>query len=57
MLVLARRENESIIIDTKGGERIILTYLGKSQRNDKMAGIGIDAPASCVIARQELTKA
>ena len=51
MLVLARRENESIIVTAPDGTRIKITivtcYVGKAR-------VGIDAPLKFTIHREEV---
>jgi carbon storage regulator CsrA len=47
MLVLTRKENESIVISLPDGEIITVTMLGKDR-------VGIDAPLEINIAREEL---
>lgn len=53
MLVLARKEAQSIVIDTTDGPiEVYMVRLTKKGGNKAM--IGIDAPKSCRVLRKEL---
>lgn len=51
MLVLKRKVREKIIMTTRGGETIVITLL---KLDGNGAKIGIDAPGTCEILREEL---
>lgn len=51
MLVLKRKIDESVIIYTGSGETIVITLL---KMDGNGAKIGIDAPGTCEILREEL---
>lgn len=51
MLVLSRRRNEQLIIETPTGERVTITVTDLRQISAKL---GIDAPRSWRIIRKEL---
>ena len=54
MLVLSRRNNEQITIETPDGEKIVIRTI--ESRNTRMK-IGIDAPQDYLILRDELIEA
>jgi len=51
MLILARRQNESLIITTPNGEEIRILIMDAYHG---FAKLGIDAPAEYLILREEL---
>mgnify|MGYP000325996159 CR=1 FL=1 len=51
MLVLKRKVREKIIMTTRSGETIVITLL---KLDGNGAKIGIDAPGTCEILREEL---
>jgi carbon storage regulator CsrA len=54
MLVLSRRNNEQITIESPNGEKIVIHII--ELRNTRMK-IGIDAPQDYLILRDELIEA
>lgn len=55
MLVLARQQNECIVVRTPCGVMRV-QYQGQSDRNPRVAHIGIDAPSDWLVLREELVK-
>ncbi len=53
MLVLKRREGESLIIKTPDGQEIIVML---TQYRGELTNVGIEAPDDYVIIREELEK-
>lgn len=51
MLVLSRRQEESIIITTPGGEEIHILILDSTTNSTRL---GIHAPSDYLISREEL---
>lgn len=55
MLVLTRQRDEAVVITTPSGERIKVVILGlRGKGSELRARIGIDAPQSVVIHREEV---
>ena len=54
MLVLTRQEGEKIIITVPGFDPIEVTYLRINGNNKRQARIGVTAPKSVTIHREEI---
>lgn len=51
MLILTRRPNETIVIETPSGERVDVTILGT---NGPQVRMGVAAPKATTIDREEI---